>query len=200
MKSAMSGHRYRTIDLVTVAMLGVAVGAVYWGWDKIYEPISNAALFGYPPSKGLLGGVWLFAGVVGGLIVRKPGAAFLTELVAAIVETIILGGNQWGWSTLASGMLQGLGAELVFAVLLYRRFGPGAAMLAGVVAAGFEVGYEAQVYYADWSARALSMYALFFAISGALVAGLGGWLLVRALARAGVLDAFHAGRGAVADV
>ncbi|MGO8241936.1 ECF transporter S component, partial [Rhizobium ruizarguesonis] len=77
--------RYRTIDLVTIATLGVAFGVVFWAWDKAYEPVSGLAVFAYPPSTALIGGVWLTAGVVGGLSVRRPGAAFATEFIAAAV-------------------------------------------------------------------------------------------------------------------
>ncbi|MGH8965868.1 MAG: ECF transporter S component, partial [Actinomycetes bacterium] len=33
---------YRTVDLVSAAMLGVAFGVVFWAWGKLYEPLSNA--------------------------------------------------------------------------------------------------------------------------------------------------------------
>ena len=115
--------RYRTIDLVTIATLGVAFGVIFWGWGKLYEPLSGLAIFGYPPSAALLGGVWLTAGVVGGLIVRKPGAAFATEFIAATVSTFIVGGTQWGFSVFASGFWEGLGAELIFLLFFYKKFG-----------------------------------------------------------------------------
>jgi len=192
--------RYRTIDLVTVATLGVAFGVVFWAWGKLYEPISNLAVFAFPPTSGLLGGVWLMAGVVGGLIVRKPGAAFATEFVAAAISTIIVGGTQWGFSVFASGLFQGLGAELVFALFFYRRFGVGVAAAAGAVAGAFESVYEWFSYYADWDFGYKLAHLGFFALSGAVIAGGGGWLLVRSLAKAGVLDAFAAGREITADV
>ena len=78
--------RYRTIDLVTITTLAVAFGVIFWGWGKIYEPLSSGATVAYPPTAALFGGVWLSAGVVGGLIVRKPGAAFATEFLAAAAD------------------------------------------------------------------------------------------------------------------
>lgn len=186
--------RYRTIDLVTITTLGVAFGLVYWAWGKLYEPISALAVFSYPPSSGLLGGVWLIAGVVGGLVVRKPGAALATELIAAAVSLLVVGGTQWGFSTLASGFFQGLGAELVLALLLYRRFGVAVAAGAGALAGAFESFYEWTSYYADWDLPYKLAHLGFFGLSGAVVAGVGGWLLVQGLARAGVLDAFGPGR------
>jgi energy-coupling factor transport system substrate-specific component len=187
---------YRTIDLVTVATLGVAFGIVFWGWGKLYEPVSNLAVFAFPPSSGLLGGPWLIAGVVGGLVIRRPGAAFATEFLAATVSALIVGGTQWGFGVFASGLFQGIGAELVFLAFAYRRFGVAVAALAGVLAAVLEALYEWQVYYADWNLGYRLAHLVFFAISGSVVAGIGGWLLVRALARTGVLDAFAPGREA----
>lgn len=186
--------RYRTIDLVTITTLGVAFGVIFWGWGKLYEPISSLGVFAFPPSAGLLGGVWLTAGVVGGLIVRKPGAAFATEFVAATVSVFIIGGTQWGFSVFASGFWEGLGAELIFLAFFYRRFGVIVAALAGALAAAFEAVYEWTSYYADWNLGYRLAHLGFFVVSGVVVAGLGGWLLTRALARAGVLDAFGPGR------
>ena len=198
--SAVGPKAYRTLDLVTIATLGVAFGVIFWGWDKVYEPISAVLKLAHPTSVGLVGGVWLIAGVVGGLVVRRPGAALATELVAASMELILPGGNQWGVSALSSGFWQGLGAELVFAVFLYRRCGLAVAALAGVGAATLESIYEWGAYWRDWDLPYKLAYLGFFAISGVVIAGIGGTLLVRALARAGVLDSFGAGREVVAEV
>ncbi|MGH1563966.1 ECF transporter S component [Mumia sp. DW29H23] len=187
-----STTRYRTIDLVTVAMLGVAIGVVFWGWNQLFAVVSGTALFTFPPSAGLISGVWLIGGVVGGLVVRKPGAALGTELVAAVVSALL--GNQWGMSVVVSGLIQGAGAELVFALLLYRRWGVVAAAAAGALAGAAEAVYEWFAYYADWSFGYQLVYLAFYVVSGAVVAGAGGWALVRGLASTGALDAFGPGR------
>lgn len=186
--------RWRTVDLVTAAMLGVAFGVAYWGWAAAYNVLSP--LFtAVPAIGGVLGGPWLIAGVVGGLVVRRPGAAVLAEVLAAQVEALL--GNQWGQlSTLVAGLLQGLGVEIVLAVVLYRRFGPWIAAACGVGAAVLETIYEygAYDYGTTFGAGGTLVYFLSFAISAAIVAGLGGWLLVRALARTGALASFPPGR------
>lgn len=182
---------YRIVDIVTVAMLGVAVGVAFWGWDQLYAVLS-AATNVFPPSSGLLAGPWLLGGIVGGLVVRKPGAALLCELIAANVEYIL--GNQWGGGVLVSGILQGLGVEIVLAVFLYKRFGIVVVALAGALAGSLESVYEWYAYYPDWDFGYRLVYLLLFAVSGAIVAGVGGWALVRSLAATGALDAFPAGR------
>src|SRR5690606_35555746 len=42
-----SSLAYRTVDIVTVATLGVAVGVAFWGWDQIYT-VFGAATNAFP--------------------------------------------------------------------------------------------------------------------------------------------------------
>lgn len=186
--------RWRTIDLVTVAMLGVAIGLAFWGWSQLYHVISAATALAFPPIAGLLSGPWLLGGVVGALVVRKPGAAIGTEVVAASVEALL--GNGWGVSNLLIGAIQAFGVEVVLAILLWRRFGLLAALASGAASAVCNAIYSWVVYYSDWSVGAFATYVVLVIISGVLAAGLLGWVLVRALARTGVLDAFPVGRDA----
>ncbi|MGH3387115.1 MAG: ECF transporter S component [Nocardioidaceae bacterium] len=183
---------WRTIDLLTAALIGVALGVAFWGWNLSYEFLAVPFRAVAAPVVGLLGGTWLLAGVLGGLIVRRPGAALLAELLAASVSAVL--GNQWGWTTLNSGLVQGLGAELVLLLFLYRHFNLGVAALAGVGAAVAASVYEWQVYWTDWAWDYKLIYLACFAVSGAVIAGAGGWLVTRALARTGAIDAMPPGR------
>lgn len=188
---------WRSIDLLTAAVIGVAFGVVYWGWSAAYTALSSPLSNLLGPAIGLLGGPWLIAGVVGGLVVRRPGAALFAEVLAAAVEALI--GNSWGWATLVSGGLQGLGVEIVLAVFLYRRFGWVVAALGGALAASLETFYE---WFAYWQGTTVGFklgYWFFFVLSGVVVAGLGGWALTRALAASGAIDALPAGREAASD-
>ncbi|WP_432522860.1 ECF transporter S component [Kineococcus sp. SYSU DK006] len=187
-----SPRRWRTVDLVTAAVLGVAFGVVFWGWAVVYAAVSPV-FAAVAPLAGLLGGVWLLPAVVGALVVRRPGAALLAEMVAASVEALL--GSHWGAGVLVSGAVQGLGVEIAVALFAWKRWGVGVAVLGGVVAAVLEGVYELFAYFAGaWSLGFQVLYVACFALSGALVAGVGGWALVRALARAGALGAFGAGR------
>lgn len=181
------------IDLITSAMLAVTFGVVFWGFDTLVYPGISAATAWFPPAGELSLGVWLVPAVVGALIVRRPGAALFTELVAANVELFL--GNQWGIAVLLSGVLQGLGVELAFALLFWRRFGFVVAVLAGVMAAVLEiVGYEWWSYVGGYSWTWRIAYLICGMVSGGVIAGLGGWTLVRSLARAGALQAFPSGQ------
>lgn len=202
---------WRTVDIITIAFLGAALGVAFWGWGIVYNgPVTGLKLT-YAPLMGLFVGPWFLAGVVGGLVVRRPGAALFCEVVAALVS--MLPGTEWGATVLVSGILQGLGAELAFAVLGYKAFGVGAAALAGVLAAPLEWAFEVVKFpaswadvpvlsvlangggwYAEWVMADKLVYLGAMAVSGAVLAGVVGWLLVRALARAGALSAFPAGQ------
>lgn len=202
---------WRTVDILTVAFLGAALGVAFWGWGVVYNGPLTALKIGYAPLMGLFAGPWFLAGVVGGLVVRRPGAALLCEVVAALVS--MLPGTEWGATVLVSGILQGLGAELAFAIFGYQAFGAAAAALAGILSTPLEWAFEvvrfpaswADVpvlsvladgggWYAEWVLRDKVVYLGAMALSGAVLAGVVGWLLVRALARAGALAAFPAGQ------
>ena len=185
--------RWRGVDLITAAMLAVAFGVMFWGFDTFIYPILSTATAGFPPAGELMLGVWLIPAVVGALVIRRPGAAVFTELVAANVELFL--GNKWGVAVLLSGVLQGLGVELALALFRHRRFGVIVAVLGGVLAAAFEiVFYEWYSYVADYSMAWKVIYLGCGMVSGAAVAGVGGWALVRGLAGTGALNAFPPGQ------
>jgi energy-coupling factor transport system permease protein len=184
---------WRGVDLITAAMLAVGFGVMFWGFDTFIYPILSTITAGFPPAGELMLGVWLVPAVVGALVIRRPGAALFTELVAANIELFL--GNKWGAAVLLSGLLQGLGVELALALFRHRRFGVPVAVLGGVLAAVFEiVFYEWHAYVAEYSTAWKAIYLGCGMVSGAIVAGVGGWVLVRALVGTGALSAFPAGQ------
>jgi energy-coupling factor transport system permease protein len=188
---------WRTIELMSAALIGVTFGIVYWGWSAAYTAITTPGVSSaLGPAIGLLGGPWLIAGVVGGLVVRRPGAALFAEMLAAAVEALL--GNEWGWATLIAGGLQGLGVEIALLVFAYRRFGWPVAALGAALGALFEFGYEWHAYWTGLSVAWKLGYAGCFMLSAAVIAGIGGWALTRALAASGAIDALPAGREAAA--
>lgn len=186
---------WRTIDLLTAAIIGVVFGVAYWGWSSGYTALETPISSVIGPAKGLLGGPWLIAGVVGGLVVRRPGAALIAEFLAAAVSGIL--GTQWGATVLLSGLLQGLGVELALALFMFKLFTVYVAALGGAMAAAFETLYEWDTYWIGLSTNWKFAYLAFFMVSGAVVAGVGGWLLTKALAASGAIDALPAGREAL---
>ncbi len=185
--------RWRVVDIIVAAVLAVASGVIFWGWDQAWTPLSTPLEAVIPGLSGILGGVWLIAGVLVGLIVRKPGAALFAEIVAATVEAL-LPGNHWGAVDLFYGLIQGLGAEIVVAAFLYSSSRVWVAILAG---AGAGVGLailDLLLYYPGSTTTFVVIYFAASVVSGAIIAGLGSWLLIRALVPTGALRRFAVGR------
>ncbi len=181
--------RWRTVDIIVVAILAVAFGIVFWAWDVYIWPWAS---FLTSPAEYAISGVWLLPAVVAPLIVRKPGAALFAEMVAAVISVLL--GNQWGLDVLLSGFVQGAGAELIFAFLMYRNYGPIVAALAGAGAGVGEALHDLPVYYASYDVQYRAGIFILDVISAAVIAGIGGWLLVRSLRRTGALGAFPSSR------
>ncbi|MEC9324796.1 MAG: ECF transporter S component, partial [Actinomycetota bacterium] len=103
-------------------------------------------------------------------------------------------GNQWGVLTIESGLVQGLGAELVFAVFLYRRWNLPVAILAGALA-GVALAVNDLILWYPGAATAFAViYTASAVVSGAVIAGVLSWFVVRGLARTGALSRFESGR------
>ena len=180
---AAAATRWRTVDIVVTAVLGVAFGVVFWAWNLLWAA-TGAAFTAFPPAQALMYGVWLLPAVVAPLIVRKPGAAIFAETVAAIVSALL--GAQWGAQVVLYGLIEGLAGELGYAVFRYRRFGWVQALLSAVL--------DLVYWYPLWTAGWKLTYLLVVVASTVVVCGIGGTALVRALARTGALSSFAAGR------
>jgi energy-coupling factor transport system substrate-specific component len=185
--------RWRVVDIIVAAVIGVAFGVVFYGWDLLYPLPSKPLELLLPGSQALVYGVWLIPAVLGALIVRKPGAALFTEVVAAILEALL--GAQWGgFQTILQGIVQGLGAEVIFAILLYSSWRLWAAILAGAASGASMAINDFINSYAGATLAFKASYGISAVLSGAIIAGVGSWFLVRALARTGALSRFAAGR------
>jgi energy-coupling factor transport system substrate-specific component len=185
----MPTTRWRTVDIVVAAVIAVAFGVVFWAWDQLYQGPASAIPL---PGRALFYGVWLLPAVLGPLVVRKPGAGIFVELVAALISALL--GTPWGLSVILYGVFQGVGGELGFALTGYRSWRLPNAIAGGVLAGSAAALLDIQLYYGSWSAASKWSYAGVLILSSAIIAGVGGWALQRALAQTGVLDRFSSGR------
>jgi energy-coupling factor transport system permease protein len=185
---------WRTVDIVVASSVAAAFGVIFWAWGQLWNA-AQPAFTGFPPAQGFMYGVWLLPGVLGALIIRKPGAAVYTELVASVISAFL--GTAWGLQVVLYGLVEGAAPELVFAFLLYRSWRLPAALAAGAAAGVAAALLDLALYYSDWSGGWQSTYVALLAASSLVIAGLGAWLLVRALAKTGVLAPFASGRDQV---
>ncbi|GHJ45371.1 ABC transporter permease [Catellatospora sp. TT07R-123] len=189
----MHSFRWRTVDIVVASVLAAAFGVIFWAWGLLWNGPASAVFSGFfPPASAAIYGVWLMPAVLAPLIIRKPGAAVYTELVAASISALL--GTTWGFSVLWYGLAEGLAGELGFAAFRWRRWELPQALIAALLSGATAAVLDLTVYYADWSFDYKVSYFAIVVASTLVVAGLGGMLLTKALARTGVLDRFPSGR------
>ena len=204
--------KWRVVDIVVAAIVAVASGVIFWAWDFIYAVPTAlfdsltpglGGLFHFmwlfdsltPGLGGLFHFMWLFAGPLVAIIIRKPGAAFFGETIAAVIETLL--GNPFGVAhALLIGMAQGLGAEIGFAVFAYRKWNLLTVTLAGALT-GLSNGLYEWVVTAGWSTLQGVVFTVCCVISGAVFGGALMWFVQKALAKTGVLDRFESGKADV---
>lgn len=107
-------------DVIFLAMIAIFFGIIYQVWSYAYYALAATPL--KPFANDLTLGVWIMAGPLAGVLLKKPGAGLLGELLAATVEMLLF--SSWGAADLITGVTQGAGAELGFATTGYRNWGP----------------------------------------------------------------------------
>lgn len=186
---------WRTQDYVLLAILAMVFGAIYWAWLQPYLWVASiAAQVGQEAFFGL----WFVSGLVGGYIIRRPGAALLAETLAAFAEILL--GAPAGPILLITGFMQALGPELVFAATGYRSWGWRTMALAGVAAAlvalpwnWFRLGYFAL----DPS---FLLVLLVVRVASGAVSGLAAKVVADLVAATGSLSSFALGRERVREI
>lgn len=168
-------------DILVTVFLSLVIGVVYKLWGSVYSLFSPL----FPQADEIVYGMWFIASTIAVLIIRKPWVALIAEVAAAHVE--IMFGNAWGMQLLLYSVVQGLGAELVFAAFRYRKFTAHVAALAGIVAALGS--FVVDIYYGyvnDYEAWLLVFKYTMRAISSAVFAGYLAYGLIKAVEATGV--------------
>lgn len=191
-------------DVIMMAILGVVFSAVYLavfqGGLALSTALTPAGLapFGFE----LIYGVWFMAATLAAYIIRKPGVALVTEVLASFIELLM--GNSGGLTVVLTGLIQGVGSELAFAIFRYKKWNLGVMCLGGILSSLFIFCYE--LYYLNYIALAptllISQLAVRF-ISAVVFSGIICKLAGDALAKTGVVKSYaigaHANIGKVYD-
>lgn len=177
-------------EVVLVSVLSVVFAVVY----LLFVHIGNlwAGLIG-PIAYEWIFGIWFIVSIISAYIIRKPGAAFISEVMAATIEMLI--GNAIGPRIILVGIVQGLGAEAVFAMTGYRRYELWVLMLAGFGSAvtSFVYTYFMSGFAMLEPGYVATMFGL-RAVSGMVIAGIGGKLLSDLLLKTGSLRGYAIAR------
>ncbi|WP_206918389.1 ECF transporter S component [Alicyclobacillus suci] len=173
-------------EIVTMVILSVVCGAIYRAWDVV----TNLFSIGWVPGQGMINGLWWLASGLIPYIVRRPGAALMSEVIAAVVELGL--GSNWGLGGLLSGLVQGIGAEVAFLLFGWRKYHGSILMLSGALA-GIAFSLQWYVQYGGhmYQASIVVFYTVITMVSGAVLGGLLPKWLADALKRTGVLRNFQ---------
>lgn len=109
-------------DIIMMALICIVFAVVYLG--AVYLSIFLATVltpFGLAPlGNEIIFGVWFMASTLAAYVLRKPGVAIVAEMLAALLEVLM--GNMYGPIVFVSGIVQGAGAEAVFAAGKYQKY------------------------------------------------------------------------------
>lgn len=195
MNDAKANSAWSMREILIVAVLGAVFAVLYIAWVQVW--LIAQAIFG-AVTMDVVMGFWFVVSIVAAAIIRKPGAALISEVLAAVVEVLL--GNPSGLMLIVAGAIQGAGAEAVFAATRWRNYSLPVLMLAGVGAAIASFVYT--WFLMDYGALDPTLLVIMFVLrcgSGALLGGLLGHWIVQALYRTGVLSGLaidHAKRSA----
>ncbi|MFD1206350.1 ECF transporter S component [Sporosarcina contaminans] len=182
-------------EVVLMSLFSVVFGIVYLLflhagniWAGFIGPIAYEWIFG----------IWFIVSIICMYIIRKPGAAVISETIAAAIEVLL--GNAVGPRLILSGVIQGLGAEAAFAVTRYKRFDLWVLMLAGAGSAifSFVYGYFLGGFSVFSTGYVLLMFGLRI-VSGAVIAGVGGKAIADGLLATGSLRGYAIARSEKGD-
>jgi energy-coupling factor transport system permease protein len=184
-------------EIVIVAVLGVVFAVLYLGWVQVW--LVAQAMFG-AVTMDVVMGFWFIVSIVAAAIIRKPGVAFTSEVLAAAVQILL--GSPAGLLLLLSGIVQGAGAEAVFALTRWRIYSLPVLMAAGIGAAIFSFVYTwIRFNYGALQPGLLVTMLALRCLSGAVLGGWLGHVIVEALYKTGALAGLaidHDKRSAIA--
>jgi energy-coupling factor transport system substrate-specific component len=108
-------NKWKTREVVIVAIIAAVIGVIYTLMDYAYMPLS--AVLG-PVFMELTFGIYLLSAALPMFIVRKPGFALFGALVTAAINILL--GSAYGIQVVLAGVLQAAGVELVYALFKYK--------------------------------------------------------------------------------
>jgi energy-coupling factor transport system substrate-specific component len=173
-------------ETVFVTVVSSSFGVLFWGWTFVYDifkPFLKVLGLNYA-----IAGIWVISAILIARIIRRPGVAIAAALISAFIESLF---THWGLISMASGLMQGIGAELIFLVFLYRRWDVPVIILATLSSAGFSYFSDYILYdYARLSKTIILVQFISFQISALIFTAFLSTYLINRLKKLGVLNRF----------
>ncbi|PDH90515.1 transporter [Oenococcus oeni] len=196
-----NNKHWKIIDVILATLIGVIFGVLYFGfglsWNafvSLFTPLASflsghslasslsASLIAAQVTTAATTGLFMMAGPIAALILKKPGSAFLSNLIASVVEMVI--GSAWGVLDIIWGIVQGAGIEAGFALTLYKkpRLGLWLSIVTGSIVS-FVYHYFEKSYYKFDFAYVMILFLIWF-LSILIFAGLMDLIIFKVLKKA----------------
>ena len=188
-------NSWKLNEIILMAMICIVFGVVYLGAAYLMSMIETPLAFTGLTKLGteIIFGIWLMAATFAGYILQKPGAAILAEIIASVIEVLL--GNWFGPMVIVAGIIQGLGAELVFGMHKYQKFN-GSVMYQAAIGTAITSFLWSFVRsgYLKFSIGVLVIYFIVRCISSLFFAGFLCKTVADSLKKAGLLKGYALGR------
>ena len=138
-------------------------------------------------------GIFFMSAVFTPYILRKPGVATIVGLMTALIQVLM--GSAFSSTVIVSGLVQGLGAELIFFLFRYKKWDWSSMLLAAASCCVFS--FVLAWYRGLWMELAFGFVATRFVIrliSALVFSGVLAKILADRLAKAGVLKSYPIGK------
>lgn len=135
-------EKWKLKEVAMLSIISVIAGVLYMAFSFLGYGIRNVLTpFGLAPfGFEVIFGLWFIGSVISAYIIRKPGTALLTGLISAAAE--MLSGSPGGANILLVGLIQGAGAELPFALTIWKNYQTRILVLAIMSAAVFSFAWQ----------------------------------------------------------
>jgi energy-coupling factor transport system substrate-specific component len=178
---------WTTRDILVTAAIAAALAIVSTGANYLMAPLHALG----PAAAWAITGIWVIPGVFTAYVVRRPGAAFLSQLLTGIMQAPF---SPFGWTTVIRALVTGVPSEGIFLATRYRNYRlPLLLVVAGVAnVVHLAVGYVPHGYFNLPPGVQIAMWVITWisgVVAGGLAKGLGD-----VLAQTGVLASFAIGQ------
>ena len=194
-------NTWKLKDVLLIAICAVLFGVIYLGCTYagglLYGVLTPAGMgsLGYEPFYG----IYFMAGAFGVYVMRKPGSGIIAELLAAVLECLF--GNYFGPIIILSGLVQGLGFELIIALKKYKKFDKVTMVEGAVICSVVTMVYN--LIISGYNQIAVPVLLLMLAVrivSAIIFDGFVTPVLADGLAKAGVLKGYAVAQGMAEDL
>jgi len=194
-KSLWNLHSWNLRDVILSSLISVLFAVICFATvhSVVFAITPLVAPFGFGefPLEFVFG-IFFFSALFAPYIMQKPGVATIVGTMTGLIQVLM--GSAFSATVLVSAFVQGLGAEVVFALFRYKKWNTLTMLLAAANTTIFS--FVLAWYRGNWSLLSTEIVATRFGIrllSAMLISGLVAKFLADRLAKAGVLKSYPLG-------